>query len=208
MDGFNLYHGMRDAGYRHCYWLNVRAMASLLLKPPYLLKMTKYFTARVSGGRPGDTVAKASEREASRRRQQVFLEALGTLKALAIYEGHFLLKRDSCRACGANFLRPEEKATDVRLACEFVADAFLDVFDAALIVSADSDLVPPIETVRAHFPEKHIAIAFPPLRSSWEMTQINCGHMKIWQRTLERSQLPDEVIKQDGTKLSRPVEWQ
>lgn len=152
VDGFNLYHGLREAGLRHCYWLNIRKMAAALLKPPYVLKHTKYFTARVSGGRKGDSPAKAADREGSRIRQTAFLEALETLEAFNIYEGRFLLKPDSCRACGANFLRAEEKATDVRLACELVADAFLNVFDSAVIVSADSDLAPPIDIVRRRKP--------------------------------------------------------
>lgn len=81
IDGFNLYYGIREIGRRDCYWLDVRAMARQLLAKEQVLSGTKYFTARVSGPRPGDTPEKAAEREASRRRQGVFLEALDTLDA-------------------------------------------------------------------------------------------------------------------------------
>src|SRR5262245_50602909 len=130
VDGFNLYYGLRDGGLRDCYWLNVRELAARLVRPPFVLAATKYFTASVSGGRDGDTPEKAAQREGSRVRQAEFLEALGTLRHLEIFEGHFLLKRDHCRACKRDFTRPEEKMTDVRIATEMVADAFLNRFDS------------------------------------------------------------------------------
>src|SRR5690348_14551023 len=111
IDGFNLYYGMRDAAMRDCYWLDVRRMAARLVRPPFVLERTKYFTARVSGGRKGDSIEKAAEREDSRRRQAVFLAALAKIRGLEIYEGTYLLKPESCRLCGKTVIRAEEKMT-------------------------------------------------------------------------------------------------
>lgn len=207
IDGFNLYYGLRESGLRHCYWLNVREMAASLVKLPHVLSGTKYFTARVSGTHPHDDAIKAAERQASRLRQQTFLETLATLKALEIFEGRYLLKRDHCRQCNADFYRAEEKMTDVRIATEMVADAFLDRFDSAMLVSADGDLVPPVLTVKRHFPHKRIVVAFPPNRFSFHLSQVADATLKVWPRTLERCQFPDEVRKADGTILRRPAQW-
>lgn len=208
VDGFNLYYGLRDAGLRHCYWLNIRELAARLVRPPFVPTRTKYFTARVSGKHPNDSLVKAIERDASRLRQQVFLEALETLPALDIVEGHYLLKRTQCSACKANFHLPEEKMTDVRIATELITDAFLDRFDSAVIISADADLVPPIESVKAHFPTKRILVAFPPKRKSFHLSQVADANIDIWEHTLRRSQLPDEVPSRDGARmLRRPPEW-
>jgi hypothetical protein len=47
IDGYNLYYGLRTKGWKWFYWLNVRAMAQLLLKSHQGLVNTKYFTTVV-----------------------------------------------------------------------------------------------------------------------------------------------------------------
>lgn len=207
VDGFNLYFGIVEAGLRDRLWLNIRDMAAKMVRLPHVLAGTKYFTARVSGARPTDSPTKAAERESARLRQVCYLEALETLRGLEILEGHFLLKRDHCRLCKSDFFRPEEKMTDVRIATEVITDAFLNRFDTALIVSADGDLVPPITAIREHFPQKRIVVAFPPNRYSRELTEVAHHVFNVWPRTLERSQLPLQVVKRDGTVLNKPAEW-
>lgn len=48
IDGFNLYFGMREAGFDHCRWLNLKKLIENLLQPNQELKEIKYFTSRVS----------------------------------------------------------------------------------------------------------------------------------------------------------------
>jgi uncharacterized LabA/DUF88 family protein len=206
IDGFNLYYGLRDAGLRPYYWLDLRKLALRLVRSPFVLDQVKYFTARISGAHPDDTPARAKDREASRLRQVAFLEAVATLPRLDIFEGHFLLKRDYCRSCRRDFFRAEEKMTDVQLATQFVADAFLDRFDSAVIVSADSDLVPPIGCVQAHFPNKRILVAFPPERSSGDLKRA-ANWISIWPSSIKQCQMPDSITKADGVVLKRPNEW-
>ena len=43
IDGFNLYHGLRDAGWRWAYWLDMAALAKNLLKPEQTLVFTKLY---------------------------------------------------------------------------------------------------------------------------------------------------------------------
>ena len=43
VDGYNLYYGLREKGWRRFYWLNIQAMAQHLLKPNQTLVTTKYF---------------------------------------------------------------------------------------------------------------------------------------------------------------------
>jgi hypothetical protein len=47
VDGFNLYFGLKEAGFRRFYWLDVIALARNLLKPDQHLIATHYFTARI-----------------------------------------------------------------------------------------------------------------------------------------------------------------
>ena len=52
VDGFNLYFGLRQKGWRRYYWLSPRALVLNLLKPGQRLVRTKYFTLRGSRDPP------------------------------------------------------------------------------------------------------------------------------------------------------------
>ena len=47
IDGFNLYFGLRDAGLKRYYWLDLVALSSTFLLPGQTLEHVHYFTARI-----------------------------------------------------------------------------------------------------------------------------------------------------------------
>ncbi|HTW95316.1 MAG TPA: NYN domain-containing protein [Tepidisphaeraceae bacterium] len=206
IDGFNLYFGLRAGKLKRFYWLDVNSLASNLLLPNQTLVAAKYFTSRISGPAKGNTSPAAQALEESRLRQALYLDALATTP-LQIIEGHFLNKGGHCRACGATWASFEEKMTDVNIATELLTDAFTNTFDTALIISADSDLVPPIRALRHHFPAKRVLVIFPPNRASKELRAAAHANFTIGHGTLTKSQLPDEVPKQGGFILRRPAFW-
>ena len=55
---------------------------------------------------------------------------------------------------------------DVNIAVELLGDAQGDVFDTAMVISGDSDLSSPIESVRWRYSGKRVIVAFPPDRAS------------------------------------------
>ena len=206
VDGFNLYYGLKEKGWKRYYWLNIRLLVENLLKPQQTLVFTKYFTARIRV--PDRLSPRGPVMEAKRKRQSCFIEALSTLDRLGIYEGHFLAKITTCNKCKASWNSPEEKMTDVRIATELLLDAFDDRFDTAMILSGDSDLVPPIEEVRKRFGQKRIVVAFPPRRASGLLSTAAHASFTIGKVKIKQSQFPQTVTKADGTILSRPNEWQ
>ena len=155
IDGFNLFYGLRDKGWRRYYWLDARKLAENLLRPGQTLTAVRYFTARVypDAEDPGKVA-----------RQNTYLEALGTISGLSTHYGHFLPRTRRCPNCGQLSQTYEEKMTDVNIAVEMVRDAQEDLFDAAIVVSADSDLSRPITAIRERFPDKRTIVAFPPNR--------------------------------------------
>ncbi len=195
VDGYNLYHGLRAKGWKRFYWLNIPALAGRLLKPNQSLVSTKYFTTVVK--QPDD----------KRRRQALYLEALQTLPNLRFYYGQFLEDQVTCRHCGHAYVTHHEKMTDVNIAVELMSDAFQDQFDSALLLSADSDLVGPVETVRRLFPAKRVIAAFPPMRSSFALQQAANVTLHIGHNELAKSLFPDIVLKPDGVALHRPTKW-
>jgi len=188
VDGFNLYFGLRDARLRRYYWLNVQRLAENLLRGPQVLVQTKYFTARISGGMRSDAPTRAARLNAKRKRQSDFLEALETLSDFNIYEGHYPAKSLRCRNCGASWRSHEEKMTDVNIATELLLDAFHNRLDTALIVSGDSDLVPPIQAVLQDFPTKRVVVAFPHGRVSEQLKQAASAWLTIGLKKYKDSQ--------------------
>lgn len=97
--------------------------------------------------------------------------------------------------------------TDVNIAVRLLADALDDAFDTAMLVTADSDLVPPVREIRARFPYKRIIVANPPNRHSALLAGEAHACFTIGRKKLQDSQLPDRVTKPDGFVLSRPSTW-
>lgn len=207
IDGFNLYHGLKDSQWRRFYWLNVQGLADRLLRRAQQLVSTKYFTARIAGSKVGDSPKRARYVDARRKRQSTYLDALATLSGFEMYGGHFLGKKVECWSCGADWRTHEEKMTDVQIATQMLTDAFADRYDMAMVVSADSDLVPPISAIRHLFPEKRIVVAFPPARHSLGLTRAANACFTIGRGVLRQSQFPETVRKADGFTLKRPNRW-
>jgi uncharacterized LabA/DUF88 family protein len=207
IDGFNLYYGLCASSYRKYLWLNLQGMALSLIRNDQELVATKYFTARISGGRPSDKPSYAAKRNGKRKRQATFLDALGTVPNLQIFYGQYLDDPVQCRKCGASWMDAEEKMTDVNIATEMLVDAFASRYDVALLVSGDSDLVPPIKAIKSCFPHKRINIAFPPGRSSVELTQTAHGQCIIGKGTIKKNQFPNEVRTTSGFVLRKPTDW-
>ena len=195
VDGFNLYFGLKSKEWKRYYWLNLAKLSENLLKPDQTLVKTKYFTARISS--PPNKV----------KRQGTFIEALMTLKNIDIFYGKYQSNFHECQRCKAIFETPNEKMTDVNIATELLSDAFENLYDTALLVSADSDLVAPIRKVLSLFPKKRIICVFPPDRFSKELAKISSNHFTIGRRTLANSIFPDEVVKPGGFILKKPAKW-
>lgn len=194
IDGFNLYYGLRSQQMRRFYWLNLQALACDFLRPGQSLVATRYFTSIVT------------EPEDKRLRQTAFIDALLTLDDLTVTYGKFLCNTVTCRNCGHSYERYNEKMTDVNIAVQMLSDAYRNEFDVAFLVSADSDLVPPVREVRQLLNKRVIAI-YPPGRGSGDLDRAVNGHLHITDTALARCQFPDEVIAAKGVVLQRPDRW-
>lgn len=97
--------------------------------------------------------------------------------------------------------------TDVNLAVELLTDAFLDKFDVALVVSADSDLVAPIKKSKELFPSKRIIIGFPPKRHSVALARAADASFTIGRKKLASSLFPQRIIKPDKYVIECPERW-
>jgi len=82
IDGLNLYNGLKSAGLRKYYWLNLEELSKLLLKPNQKLNQIKYFTSIVYPDNNLDNYGLNKY-----MRQSRYLKALKTLDSLEIILG-------------------------------------------------------------------------------------------------------------------------
>ena len=124
VDGFNLYFGMREANLGQYLWRDVHKLAKRLLGPQQVLGVTKYFTARISGAKKNDSGAYAIKKNAKRKRQTTYLDALAAVPEIVTFEGNYFDKEIACNNCGRRWHDQEEKMTDVSIATEMLCDHF------------------------------------------------------------------------------------
>lgn len=195
IDGFNLYFGLKEKGWKRYYWLNMLKLAQNLLSSDQVLIHTNYFTSRIS--LPPDKA----------KRQSIFIDALMTLPDFSIFYGHYQANTVTCFRCQNIISKPNEKMTDVNISVEMLCDAFGDHFDTAILVSADGDLLGPIQKIRSLFPHKKIVIAFPPSRYSIALKSAASAYFIIGRKKLADSLFPDQVVGNTGYALTKPLEW-
>ena len=194
IDGFNLYFGMREAGYDNCRWLNIKKLVESLLKSHQELLSIKYFTSRVSNSPD------------KQKRQSTFIDALESTGIKIIY-GKYQDGSTECKRCGNIWPTSKEKMTDVNIATAIIIDAYKNEFDMAMLISGDSDLTPPIKEVHNLFKDKRVFIAFPPKRHNSSMALVAKGSEIIGRKKLVDARFEEEVISKTGYKLKIPPEW-
>ncbi|MCB4757566.1 MAG: NYN domain-containing protein [Elusimicrobia bacterium] len=200
IDGFNLYHAINDLGKNHLKWLDLWGLSSrFATKPDQFLTAVKYFSAFATW-LPGPY-----------KRHRDYVDALKT-NNVEFIEGGFKEKTRYCKNCHAKWIGHEEKETDVNIAIHILNDAYLDLFDQALLFSADSDLVPVIKLVKQLFPQKFIYIVKPP--KVWvpkELIRAAGGFQffrEIKESHLEKCLFPEHVVDSAGKLVSeRPEEY-
>lgn len=197
IDGFNLYYGLKSKWKNRFLWLDLRLLSRNLLREAQSLVEVNYFTSRVS----------LNKRDPGKwKRQNTYLEALKAKGGIKFHWGHYVQKKMHCPSCNFNWDSPEEKRTDVAIAIEMLVDAQQDNFDTAILISGDSDLVPPVKKVTELY-RKRIVVAFPPSRTSGALSALATGSFVIGRRKLQLSMLPEKVTKANGYGLYCPERW-
>lgn len=194
IDGFNLYFGIREAGFDNCRWLNLRLLVENLLHPNQELIEIYYFTSRVSNNPD------------KQKRQSIYIDALESVGIKIIY-GNYQNTNVECNRCGHVWLTAKEKMTDVNIATSIIIDAYKDKFDAAMLITGDSDLVPPIKSVHENFKNKRVFIAFPPKRHNSSMAIVAKGSFIIGRKKLAESQFSNNITTKTGFIISKPETW-
>lgn len=201
VDAFNLYYGcLKRTPYR---WLDLQQLCAHLL-PKHTIHRIRYFTALVHERpeKPGQNI-----------RQQVYLRALRTIPDLSIHLGYYLTHPVTMRSCTPTgkvgkpvmVLKTEEKGSDVNLATYLLADGFRNDYEAAVIISNDSDLLEPIRLTR-HELGKVVGILNPQARPSRALLPHVTFMKQIRPGVLATSQFLTTLIDAQG-RFHKPPSW-
>ena len=96
----------------------------------------------------------------------------------------------------------------MRIATQIVADAFQHNCDLAIIVSADSDMIPAVELAKEA--KINVFIYFPPHQYSSNLATMGNGapiQMLRYEKRFKQALLPDKITLANGFALSIPTEW-
>ncbi len=205
IDGFNLYHSVKDAanqlGVRSLKWLNISKLCSsyvYLFGKDAVLHDIYYFSALAKH------LMQYDPGKVKRHEDYITcLNSTGIKVELAIFKR----KNIQCPYCDRNIVRHEEKETDVALAVKLLELLILDLCDVVVLVTGDTDIVPAIELAKRLYPEKMIGCAFPFKRKNDEISQKVHKQFKISAKQYQNFQFPNQVILANGTVINKPKNW-
>ena len=201
VDAFNLYFGaVRGTPYK---WVDLAQLCSVLL-PRHRIECIKYFTARVRA-RPSDPDQP--------RRQEQYLRALRTIPGLEMHFGHFLSHVVRMplanplpgQSCHVNVIKTEEKGSDVNLATHLLLDAHHQAFECAVVISGDSDLLLPVQSVIQEF-DKPVGVVNPQRNPCRVLQKHATFYKHIRASALARSQFAHSLADAKGT-FGKPPGW-
>jgi uncharacterized LabA/DUF88 family protein len=130
IDGSNFYHRLKELKLAHLLAFNYAGFSDLLVEDAEVCAKRYYIAAvRVEKGN-----TKSEELEKAQRKLLQLLVDSGWEYIL----GH-MLKTDSSY---------HEKGVDVRIATDLLIGAYENLYDTAIVVSSDTDLIPAIQQTR------------------------------------------------------------
>ena len=173
----------------------------------------RYYTAPVLG--------RMSDDPKSTQRQRQYLQALKTMypQSLVIIQGKIVATKPHQRLVRPIPEAPElqivqvydfnEKKTDVNLAADLIAGAWINSYEQAVVCSNDSDLEAALSTVKRYHPRLRIGVVAPIRSEDYRHISGDLVRHADWQKTLSTihiaaSQLPPKI---PNSRLVKPESW-
>jgi uncharacterized LabA/DUF88 family protein len=139
-------------------------------------------------------------------RHQTYVDCLRG-SGVSVELSKFKTKTGTCRHCGRDVIRHEEKETDVAIGVRLLDLFIQDACDEAVIVTGDSDIVPAVRCARRLFPRKPVYACFPFHRQSLELKTVTNRAFQITKMSYVRHQFPQPYQHPDGRLIQKPAGW-
>lgn len=206
--GFNFYNGLIEKGLSKFKWIDYFSLSQNITPVDYEPVLVRYFTTRIKG-----------DNEKHNRQQKFIISLEAHLgNKISCQYGRFQIFPSHCKHCKATpiycencsneYIKPNEKKTDVNIATMMMVDCIENKTECVLLVSGDSDYETVLIELHRIFPKIYRVIAFPPMRRNSRMFN-NCElHFDIKKADIQASLLPNPVINpMNGKEYFMPLEW-
>ena len=203
VDGFNLYHSIRDVEKiikSKVRWLDLTSLLTSYLEhlPIDAIIQDIYFFTAIR-----NHVVKINPE--SVQRHQTYIKALES-SGIQIIKGKFKRGQNFCKSCKKLNEKYEEKETDLHIAIKIIEMAMTNGLDAIVIVSGDTDLIPAVDLVRKYFPDVQLYVIFPYNRKNSAILNRISGSFKLKAEAYKRHQLPEKIQYQSNL-IVKPKSW-
>lgn len=201
IDGYNIYHGIKETGDKTLLWLNLFALAYWLMKPDEILDKIVYFTSL------------PTKNNDSYRRHINYLRLITNLNTdnlLDIVYGRQDIsekacRRDQCQGRNARFI--EEKELDVAIASHIVRDTLKNQVDSLYLISADSDMNPAIRMIENENVDIRITICAPPLRPNKIVNLPGIDYVQLSEKDIAHCRAPVTIVFNHRKTIVMPETW-
>lgn len=202
-DGFNFYNGLReqkrkDRRWAEYYWIDLVKFCQQFIDPTDVLVKVKYFTA-----------PPLNPQKQARQSLLFHVNKMLNPDLFEVVQGKYYQKNIGCPNCHTVFQRPEEKRTDVNISVQMIGDCSLDLVDTLILVTGDSDLVPPVQFIGKHFPNQKLKIYFPPCRTSADLFSVaekKVVYLENNRKKFEAAVMPHQLVF-NGKTYTIPSKW-
>jgi len=202
VDGFNVYHSIKDAqvdGHGCAKWLDLASLCRSFLSSIAHAEVVGiyYFSALAhhkEAANPGVT-----------ERHKRLIDCMKS-RGVDVVLSRFKVKERTCLGCGAKWKEGEEKETDVAIASKIMELFHGNECDILVLVTGDTDYAPAVSAAHRLYPTKEICFLFPYKRKSKELAKMGRA-WKIGPETYGKHQFPDRCRVGLGTYVEKPVDW-
>ncbi len=195
IDGYNLYHSLKNLNNPKYKWLDIKALVSRLTKnrSNEEIGTILYFTA------------KSPWSISKRTKHETYIKAL-IHSGIETILGKFQKVKRKCRKCHKTYTTYEEKYTDVNIGVQMYREASKKKHDKFYLISADSDLIPAINAIKKDFPEIKIGVVLPLGHKSYDLIN-NCDFVIYIKKADYNKSLFPEKISLPNEIIECPVDW-
>ncbi|MCK4504631.1 MAG: NYN domain-containing protein [Candidatus Aegiribacteria sp.] len=207
IDGFNLYHSLRDAitktTYSRVRWLDISSLCDHFMKEPARCFLSEslsrecihFFSAKPMHAYP-DT----------RKRFDLYMNCLRNT-GIEVHLGNYRRRTAKCKLCKGEYSYHEEKETDVAIGVGILQKAIEHDLGAVIVVSGDADLIPAYSALKEMRPETIRIVALPFKRSLNVVKKSVDHYFNIKPKIYAMHQFDDPLVLSNGTTVSKPPTW-
>ena len=201
VDGFNLYHGLKNLKKSHLKWLNLRSLAEKFIDRNTEVIVKAYYFSAIATHMDNDTV----------QRHKTYIEALEA-NGIEFVGGNFKKKWLTYKNnhIDIKWKKHEEKETDVNISIYMVRDAMKGGFDKFVLITNDTDIVPAVKMARNENKNIRFKLLTPPTLDTHDslLNAVKPGTCsRLTEGHIQNSLLPDKIQKANGKIIYMPEQY-